>query len=79
MREAAFKNFKLRESFHLYHGLPRVDVETEILGWDGQRDRELRVVFPINLDDARLSYEVPFGTVEIGKDELDFSPAPSRR
>jgi alpha-mannosidase len=51
-------------------------VETEILGWDGQKDRELRVAFPINLDDARLSYEVPFGTVEMGKDELDFTLLP---
>ncbi|HMD86033.1 MAG TPA: glycosyl hydrolase-related protein [Terriglobia bacterium] len=76
VREAAFKNFKLRESFHLYHGLARLDIETELLGWDGQKDRELRVVFPINLDDARLSYEVPFGTVEIGKDELDFTLLP---
>jgi alpha-mannosidase len=76
VREAAFKNFKLRQSYHLYHGLPRLDVETEILGWDGQKDRELRVAFPINLDDARLSYEVPFGTVEMGKDELDFTLLP---
>ncbi len=74
--EAAFKDFKLRESFHLYKGLPRLDVETEILGWDGQKDRELRVAFPINLDDARLSDEVPFGTVEMGKDELDFTLLP---
>jgi alpha-mannosidase len=28
------------------------------------------------LDEAQLSYEVPFGTVEIGKDELDFSLLP---
>jgi alpha-mannosidase len=76
VREAAFKNFKLLETFHLYHGLPRLDVETEILGWDGQKGRELRVVFPINLDDARLSYEVPFGTVGIDKDELDFTQLP---
>jgi len=76
VREAAFKNFKLRESFHLYHGLARLDIETELLGWDGQKDRELRVVFPINLADTRLSYEVPFGTVEIGKDELDFTLLP---
>ncbi len=76
VREAAFKNFKLRESFHLYHSLPRLDVEAEILGWDGQKDRELRLAFPINLDDARLSYEVPFGTVEMGKDELDFTLLP---
>ena len=33
-------------------------------------------MFPINLDQARLSYEVPFGTVEIGKDEMDFSLLP---
>jgi alpha-mannosidase len=76
VREAMFKNFKLRQSYHLYHGLARLDIETELLGWDGQKDRELRVVFPINLDDARLSYEVPFGTVEIGKDELDFTLLP---
>jgi alpha-mannosidase len=47
--------------------------------WDGTPERELRVVFPINLDEARLSYEVPFGTVEMGKDELDFSLLPPDR
>ncbi len=41
------------------------------------KSRELRVAFPINLaKDFRLSYEVPFGTVEMGKDELDFSLLP---
>ena len=76
VREAAFKNFKSRESFHLYNDLARLDIETELLGWDGQNERELRLVFPINIEDARLSYEVPFGTVEIGKDELDFTLLP---
>jgi alpha-mannosidase len=76
VRVAAFKNFRLRQSFHLYHGLVRLEVETGLLGWDGQKDRELRLVFPINLEDARLSYEVPFGTVEMGKDELDFTLVP---
>ena len=76
VREAAFKNFKLKLNFHLYHQLGRLDIDAEMLGWDGQKDRELRLVFPINLDDARLSYEVPFGTVEIGKDELDFTLLP---
>jgi alpha-mannosidase len=37
------------------------------------------VAFPINLpQDFRLSYEVPFGTVEMGKDELDFSLLPPK-
>jgi alpha-mannosidase len=76
VREAKFKRFLLREQFHLYSRLDRVEIELEVLDWDGEKERELRVVFPVNLDSAQLSYEVPFGTVEIGKDEIDFSPLP---
>ena len=75
--EAKFDDFSLREHFHLYEELGRVDIDIEILEWKGTIERELRVVFPINLDESRLSYEVPFGTVEMGKDELDFSLLPS--
>ena len=35
IREAQFKHFVLRESFHLYDQLDRVDMEIEILNWDG--------------------------------------------
>jgi len=76
VREAKFRRFLLREHFHLYPRLDRVEIDLEVLNWDGQKERELRVAFPVNLDSARLSYEVPFGTVEIGKDEIDFSPLP---
>ncbi|MGH9397514.1 MAG: glycosyl hydrolase-related protein [Terriglobia bacterium] len=76
IREAQFKDFRLRESFHLYDDLDRLDIGIDVLNWDGQIERELRAAFPINLDEAQLSYEVPFGTVEMGKDELDFSLLP---
>ncbi|HVA00647.1 MAG TPA: glycosyl hydrolase-related protein [Terriglobia bacterium] len=76
LREAQFRHFTLRERFHLYHELDRVDLEVELADWDGTKDRELRVAFPINLEDSRLSYEVPFGMVEMGKDELDFTLLP---
>ena len=61
---------------HLYRQLDRVEIDLELVNWDGQKQRELRVAFPINLDSALISYEVPFGTVELGKDELDFSLLP---
>jgi alpha-mannosidase len=76
LREAQFAHFTLRERFHLYHELDRVDLEVELANWDGTKERELRVAFPINLEDYRLSYEVPFGTVEMGKDVLDFTLLP---
>jgi alpha-mannosidase len=77
VREAKFKHFLLRQRIHLYTHLRRLEFELELLNWDGQKERELRVAFPINLQDARLSYEVPFGTVEMGKDEVDFSSLPA--
>jgi alpha-mannosidase len=77
VREAQLNNCMLRETFHLYRTLERIDIDLEILNWNGRQARELRVAFPINLDQARLSYEVPFGTVEMGKDELDFTRLPS--
>ncbi len=77
VREARFKHFLLRQKTHLYSHLRRLELELELLNWDGQKERELRVVFPINLQNARLSYEVPFGTVEMGKDEVDFSDLPA--
>ena len=80
VREAQFKHFRLRQAFRLYPRLDRVEVDVEILDWDGPKAQELRVAFPINLPkDSRLSYEVPFGTVEIGKDEIDFSLLPASK
>ena len=75
-REATFKHFVLKEHFHLYRHMDRLEIDLEVVNWDGEKARELRVAFPIDLDSARISYEVPFGTVEMGKDELDFSLFP---
>ena len=80
VREAQFKHFRLRQAFLLYPRLDRVEMDVQVLDWDGPKARELRVAFPINLPkDFRLSYEVPFGTVEIGKDEIDFSLLPASK
>jgi alpha-mannosidase len=77
VREAQFKHFRLRQTFRLYAKLDRLEMDVDVVDWDGAKARELRVAFPINLPDSfRLSYEVPFGTVEMGKDELDFSLLP---
>ena len=43
IREAQFQHFALRETFHLYDQLDRVDVEVELIKWDGTKERELRV------------------------------------
>jgi alpha-mannosidase len=51
----------------LYASLPRIDLKT-ILDWDGQEKIQVNAVFPFKVDHGRLTYEVPFGMVEYGKE-----------
>ncbi len=76
-KEAEFRHFTLRERFILNKNARELIVEADVLDWEGIPSRELRIVFPINVDGtARISYEEPFGTTEAGKDEIDYSILP---
>ncbi|MGA9120733.1 MAG: glycoside hydrolase family 38 C-terminal domain-containing protein [Bacteroidota bacterium] len=58
----------------LYNHLKQLDVETALLRWDGTKYREFRLAFPVAMPKGQVTYEVPFGTVEVGKDELPGAP-----
>lgn len=49
----------------------RIDFETQILNWEGVLYREFRMALPLNMTDGQVAYEVPFGVVEVGKDEIE--------
>ncbi len=54
----------------LYHDLKRLYFDTELRNWSGELFREFRTAFPIEMDMAEIAYEVPFGRVRVGKDEI---------
>jgi alpha-mannosidase len=54
----------------LYGALKQIDFETSLLKWDGTKYREFRLAFPMKMQSGQVAYEVPFGTVEIGTDEM---------
>lgn len=54
----------------MYKQLPKIDFEFDIDGFTGEPDREYRVTFPLNQDSSQVSYDVPMGVVEIGKNDL---------
>ena len=58
----------------LYAELKQIDFETDLLKWDGEEYREFRLAFPLNMDQAQIAYEIPFGTVVVGKDEMKGLP-----
>ena len=60
----------VRQDVTLYHNLKRIYFDTSLRNWSGELYREFRTAFPINMDNAEIAHEVPFGSVRVGKDEI---------
>ncbi|WP_242202040.1 glycoside hydrolase family 38 N-terminal domain-containing protein [Aestuariivivens insulae] len=55
----------------LYHTTKKIDFDVDLLNWNGTMFREFRIAFPLDLDNGKVTYEVPFGAVTVGEDELE--------
>ena len=60
----------VKQTIKIYKDIKRLDFETVLLNWDGTLYREFRETFPLNMDVPEVSYEVPFGVVTVGQDEI---------
>ena len=60
----------VRQDVTLYHHLKRIYFDTSLRNWSGELYREFRTAFPVNMDNAEIAHEVPFGSVRVGKDEI---------
>jgi alpha-mannosidase len=63
-------NCTVRQRLTIYTTIKRIDFDVDILGFNGERSREFRMAFPLNMNKAQVSYEVPMGVVNVGKSEL---------
>ncbi|MBN8854255.1 MAG: hypothetical protein BGO55_07655 [Sphingobacteriales bacterium 50-39] len=73
-----WRNCTVRQRVIFYTMSRRIDFQADILGFNGERSREFRMAFPLAMDSARVSYEVPMGVVEVGRTELPFAPGFSK-
>jgi alpha-mannosidase len=65
------RNAVVEQHIKLWHNKKQIDFETALLNWEGVLYREFRMALPLNMTDGQVAYEVPFGVVEVGKDELE--------
>jgi alpha-mannosidase len=65
------KHAIVEQRIKLYHKQKRIDFETALLNWEGVLYREFRMALPLNMTDGQVAYEVPFGVIEVGKDEIE--------
>lgn len=57
-------------SMKVYKHHPRIDFNAGILSWEGVLYREFRMSFPLADTFKQVAYEVPFGVLRVGQDEL---------
>ena len=63
--------FSVQQIITVFHQKKQIDLEYIIPDWPGEHNRQLRVLFPLNMEEsAQISYDVPMGMVHVGKDEL---------
>ena len=65
------RHAKVEQKVTIYHQLKRIQFENKLLNWDGELYREFRTAYPVAIKNATIKHEVPFGTVEVGKDEIN--------
>lgn len=74
-----FTSYKLRspirdavieQTLRVYHETKRIDMDAAILNWNGVLYREYRMMWPLAFGQASVSYEVPYGALTVGKDEM---------
>lgn len=60
----------VEEVIKVYHETKRIDFDIDLLNWEGVMFREFRMMMPLAYGKAEVSYEVPYGALTVGKDEM---------
>lgn len=68
-----FKHATVVQHVIVYHDFPKIDIEVDLEGFTGEAYQEFRMTMPLNQSSSLISYEVPMGVVEIGKNDLPIS------
>ncbi|MDD2707600.1 MAG: glycoside hydrolase family 38 C-terminal domain-containing protein [Verrucomicrobiae bacterium] len=62
-------NSTVEQFITLYEKSEKIDIRIDI-DWEGRKNTMVEGVFPFNIRLARTLYEVPFGSIEMEKDEM---------
>ena len=72
--EQPFKDATVRLDLYAYQQTKRLEFNISILHWSGQPYKEFRMAMPVDIQNGQVAYEVPYGVLEVGKDELQEAP-----
>jgi len=65
------RNAVVEQKVILYKEIKKIDFEIALLNWEGVLYREFRMALPVNGENGKIVYQVPYGKLELGKDEME--------
>lgn len=75
----AFSKFKIRTPIRdavieqvvtVYNQMKKIDFDVALLNWKMKLYREYRLMFPLAMNEGKVAYEVPYGKLRVGQDEM---------
>lgn len=60
----------IEQTLRVYHQVKKIDMDVAILNWNGVMFREYRQMWPLAFEQDIVSYEVPYGALTVGIDEM---------
>lgn len=69
--EQEIRHAKVEKNVTIYHKLKRIQFDNKLHNWDGEMYREFRTAYPVAINKSTVSHEVPYGTVQVGRDEIN--------
>ena len=64
------RNAIIEQTLRVYHQVKKIDMDVDLLNWDAVLYREYRLMWPLAFQRSSVSYEVPFGALTVGEDEM---------
>ena len=64
-------HFSYQLRMHVYKTIKKIDFDLDVKDWDGTKNKELRLAFPINSTEKNVVYDTAYGISQIGKDEVN--------
>ncbi|MCU4176622.1 glycosyl hydrolase-related protein [Carboxylicivirga sp. N1Y90] len=69
--EQQIRHAKVEKNVTIYHKLKRIQFDNRLHNWDGEMYREFRTAYPVAINNSTVSHEVPYGAVQVGRDEIN--------
>lgn len=70
MARTPVRHAVIEQRVRIYHNKKQIDFDIDLLNWESVMFREFRMTMPLAFSQSKVTYEVPYGVLNVGDDEM---------